>query len=213
MERPARGLKKNEAENLSIIRATETWQRAGTCYIRIQAMAKKHHIPLRQEFDEHDGPETKYIVVTDDGFPIATARMYALDRASVMIGRVVVLPEYRYGDSRIDFYMEKGDERYLMEVKGCTLEVDGIGYFPDAPTDRGVKHIRELIRAVDDWYHAILAFVIQMDGVTEVRANTATHPEFGEALEEASVAGVKVRCLPCHVEPDALYILPGTLMI
>ena len=82
--------------NLSIIRATETWQRAGVYYVRIQAMAKKHHIPLRQEFDEHDGPETKYIVVTDDCFPIATARMYALDRASVMIGRVVVLPEYRH---------------------------------------------------------------------------------------------------------------------
>lgn len=124
-----------------------------------------------------------------------------------------VVPECRYGDSRIDFYIEKGDERYLMEVKGCTLEVDGIGYFPDAPTDRGVKHIRELIRAVDEGYHAILAFVIQMDGVTEVRANTATHPEFGEALEEARLAGVKLRCLPCHVEPDALYILPGTSMI
>ena len=82
--------------NLSIIRATETWQRAGAYYVRIQAMAKKHHIPLRQEFDAHDGPETKYIVVTDDGFPIATARMYALDRASVMIGRVVVLSEYRH---------------------------------------------------------------------------------------------------------------------
>ncbi len=82
--------------NLSVIRATETWQRAGAYYVRIQAMAKKHHITLRQEFDEHDGPETKYIVVTDDDFPIATARMYALDRASVMIGRVVVLPEYRH---------------------------------------------------------------------------------------------------------------------
>ena len=82
--------------NLSVIRATETWQRAGAYYVRIQAMAKKHHITLRQEFDAHDGPGTKYIVVTDDGFPIATARMYALDQSSVMIGRVVVLPEYRH---------------------------------------------------------------------------------------------------------------------
>lgn len=82
--------------NLSVIRATETWQQAGAYYVRIQAMAKKHHITLRQEFDAHDGPGTKYIVVTDDGFPIATARMYALDQSSVMIGRVVVLPEYRH---------------------------------------------------------------------------------------------------------------------
>lgn len=80
---------------LAIIRATETWQQAGAYYVRIQAMAKKHHITLRQEFDEHDGPDTKYIVVTDHDFPIATARMYPLDKTSVMIGRVVVLPEYR----------------------------------------------------------------------------------------------------------------------
>ncbi len=81
---------------LAVIRATEAWQQAGACYVRIQAMAKKHHIALRQEFDAHDGPGTKYIVVTDDDFPIATARMYALDWSSVMIGRVVVLPEYRH---------------------------------------------------------------------------------------------------------------------
>ena len=85
-----------EKPNLNILRATETWQQAGAYYVRIQAMAKKHCIPLREEFDEHDTPETKYIVVTDDGFPIATARMYPLDRRSVMIGRVVVLPEYRH---------------------------------------------------------------------------------------------------------------------
>lgn len=84
-----------ELPRLAIIRAAETWQQAGGYYVRIQAMAKKHHITLRQEFDEHDGPDTKYIVVTDDDFPIATARMYPLDKTSVMIGRVVVLPEYR----------------------------------------------------------------------------------------------------------------------
>ena len=81
---------------LEIIRATETWQQAGAYYVRIQAMAKKHHIPLRQEFDGHDGPDTKYIVVTDNGFPIATARIYPADQESMMIGRVVVLPEYRH---------------------------------------------------------------------------------------------------------------------
>ena len=81
--------------SFAVIRATETWQQAGAYYVRIQAMAKKHHIPLRAEFDAHDGPDTKYIVITDSGFPIATARMYPLDRRSMMIGRVVVLPEYR----------------------------------------------------------------------------------------------------------------------
>ena len=118
-----------------------------------------------------------------------------------------VVPEYRFGGSRIDFYMERDGERFLMEVKGCTLEIDGIGYFPDAPTQRGVKHVRELIRAASEGWHAMLAFVIQTDGVTEVRANAATHPEFAAALEDAKRAGVRVLFLPCHVEPDRLQII------
>ena len=81
---------------IEILRAIETWQQAGAYYVRIQAMAKKHHISLRQEFDGHDGPETKYIVVTDNDFPIATARMYPTEKDTMMIGRVVVLPEYRH---------------------------------------------------------------------------------------------------------------------
>ncbi|MBO6054934.1 MAG: GNAT family N-acetyltransferase [Oscillospiraceae bacterium] len=80
---------------MTILRATETWQQAGAYYVRIQAMARKHHITLREEFDEHDTPETWYIVATDEDFPVATARMYPLDAERVMIGRVVVLPEYR----------------------------------------------------------------------------------------------------------------------
>ncbi len=118
-----------------------------------------------------------------------------------------VVPEYTYGDSRIDFYMTRGEEQFLMEVKGCTLEVDGIGYFPDAPTKRGVKHLRELTKATKDGYKAMLAFVIQMDGVSEVRPNIETHPEFGTALSEAKAAGVEVLFLKCHVEPDLLKII------
>lgn len=117
-----------------------------------------------------------------------------------------VRPEYTYGDSRIDFYMERGEERYLMEVKGCTLEVDGIGYFPDAPTERGIKHLHELSKAVDEGYHCVLAFVIQMEGIHEVRANAETHPAFGVALEEARQAGVEIVFLPCKIEEDSLKI-------
>ena len=80
---------------ISVIRATETWQRAGAYYVRIQGMARQHAITLRREFDEYDAPETKYIVLTDEGFPVATCRFYPLDGAAAMIGRVVVLPEYR----------------------------------------------------------------------------------------------------------------------
>lgn len=122
-------------------------------------------------------------------------------------GYDVVIPEYTYGDSRIDFYMEQGTDKYLMEVKGCTLEIDGMGYFPDAPTERGVKHIRELIKAKKAGYHAVLCFVIQMDGVSEVKANVDTHPEFGVALEDAKKAGVEILFLRCHVEPDTLTVV------
>lgn len=80
---------------MKAIRATENWQRAGAYYVRIQAMAKQYHITLREEFDEHDGPDTDYIVLLDEEFPVATCRIYELDQDSVMVGRVVVLPEYR----------------------------------------------------------------------------------------------------------------------
>ena len=87
------------------------------------------------------------------------------------------------------------------------VDIDGMGYFPDAPTERGVKHIRELIKAKESGYHAILAFVIQMDGINEVRANTDTHPEFGEAMDDAVKAGVEIWFMKCHVEPDTLEII------
>ena len=124
-----------------------------------------------------------------------------------------IAPEYPHNESRIDFFMERGGKKYLLEVKGCTLEMGGVGFFSDAPTERGIKHIRELIRAVDDGYCSILAFVIQMDGVTEVRPNVDTHPAFGTALDEAKKAGVRILCLPCHVEPDRLEILPGSEVV
>ena len=81
---------------MEILRATTTAGRAGAYYVRIQAMARKHQIPLDVEFDEHDTPDTKYIVAVDNYLPIATCRLYAIDDAKVMLGRIVVLPEYRH---------------------------------------------------------------------------------------------------------------------
>ena len=117
-----------------------------------------------------------------------------------------IRPEYSYGSSRVDFFMRKGDQKYLMEVKGCTLERGGTGFFPDAPTKRGTKHIRELIHAAAEGYRAILAFVIQMDGVAEVRPNDETDPAFAAALREALCHGVRILFLTCHVQPDSLTI-------
>lgn len=124
----------------------------------------------------------------------------------------LVRPEYAYGNSRLDFYMEKGNEKYLMEVKGCTLEIDGVGYFPDAPTERGIKHLNELARAAGEGFFSIAAFVVQMEGIHEVRANVATHKEFGEALERAKIAGVKVVCMECRVTEDTLEITRENLI-
>lgn len=117
-----------------------------------------------------------------------------------------IKPEYTYGKSRVDFYMEKGEEKYLMEIKGCTLEIDGIGYFPDAPTERGIKHLKELTEASKTGIHCAIGFVIQMEHIYEVRPNLATHQAFGDALEEAKNAGVEVLFLPCAVTENTLQI-------
>ena len=120
----------------------------------------------------------------------------------------VIHPEYTYGQSRVDFYLENTvHEKILMEVKGCTLEVDGQGYFPDAPTERGVKHLRELAAAQQAGYKCYLTFVIQVPGVVFVMPNNITHPEFGQALEEAKAAGVEVLYLQCDVKDNELKII------
>lgn len=105
--------------NIEVIRASETWQQAGAYYVRIQGMARQHGIPLRREFDEHDTPDTKYIVLTDDGFPVATCRFYPLNEREAMIGRVVVLPEYR----------GKGLGRRVMTEAELWLTALGIRHF------------------------------------------------------------------------------------
>ena len=122
-----------------------------------------------------------------------------------------IKPEYTYGNSRVDFYMERGDQKYLLEVKGCTLEIDGIGYFPDAPTVRSVKHLRELTQAQSAGYQCAVAFVIQMPGITEVRPNITTQPEFGAAWDDAVKAGVKILFLPCSIDRDTLSISTDAL--
>lgn len=128
-----------------------------------------------------------------------------------------IKPEFTYGNSRVDFYMEKKttaseksgalpNQKFLMEVKGRTLEKNGIGYFPDAPTERGVKHLKELAAAVEHGYKCCLDFVIQVPGVKTVLPNIETHPEFGKALEEAKASGVEVLFLQCIVNENELKI-------
>ena len=125
----------------------------------------------------------------------------------------LVRPEYTYGNSRIDFYMERNGEKFLTEVKGCTLADDlhpGTGLFPDAPTERGVKHLHELTKAAKEGYHCTIAFVIQMNGIHQVLPNEAKQPEFKEALVKAAKAGVQIVCYSCHVEAESIKITAVT---
>ena len=119
---------------------------------------------------------------------------------------ITVHPEYRYGDSRLDFCLERPEGLHLVEVKGVTLEREGHCLFPDAPTERGVKHIRELQRAAETGLDAVLFFVVQIRDIHSVAPNDATHPAFGEALREAAAHGVRVLAYDCDVTPDSLKI-------
>ncbi|MBQ4510265.1 MAG: DNA/RNA nuclease SfsA [Clostridia bacterium] len=117
-----------------------------------------------------------------------------------------IKPEYTYGNSRIDIYVENGDKKALIEVKGVTLENNGIAMFPDAPTERGIKHINELIKAKEDGFESYILFVIQMKGVSEFKPNYKTHREFGKALQKAQKAGVKILAYDCIVTENTLKI-------
>ena len=115
-------------------------------------------------------------------------------------------PETTWRKSRFDFYWEAGEEKGFVEVKGCTLEENGLALFPDAPTERGVKHLHELAQAQRGGYRCCVCFVLQMKGCHVFRPNERTHPEFAQALREASAAGVRVLAVDCHVTPDSLCI-------
>ena len=121
-------------------------------------------------------------------------------------GLTLIKPEAKYGNSRFDFYVESEKGGAFIEVKGVTLEENGHARFPDAPTERGVKHIRELIKAKQEGCGAYIIFVVQMEGIKDVAPNDETHPAFGEALAEASQAGVHILAYDCRVTPDSLTI-------
>ena len=112
--------------------------------------------------------------------------------------------EFRYGNSRIDIMASDQRNRYLIEVKGVTLENDGVAMFPDAPTERGAKHLRELISSIDDGYVPCVLFVIQMEDVIRFEPNGVTDPIFSDTLKEAKDSGVNVLAYTCRVTPDSL---------
>lgn len=118
----------------------------------------------------------------------------------------VVRREVTYGSSRFDLYVEQGDRRAFVEVKGVTLENDGTASFPDAPTERGIKHLNELVVAKKQGYEAYALFVIQMKGIHTFTPNDETHKAFGAALRQAAKEGVNILAYDCRVTPDEMLI-------
>lgn len=113
-------------------------------------------------------------------------------------------PEVKYGNSRFDFYLETPTEKWFIEVKGVTLEEDGIARFPDAPTQRGIKHIEELTACLNEGYRSMILFVIKMKGIRHLEPNDRTHPAFGDVLRKAQAAGVVIHAVDCIVTPNSL---------
>ncbi len=141
------------------------------------------------------------LINMDSQAPNAVARE-ALPRLLPQLS--LLRPETVFGTSRFDFYAEASLHHWFIEVKGVTLEENGVARFPDAPTARGARHLRELCRAVDQGYRALALFVIQMKGVVRFEPNARTDPGFAQALEEAAAHGVQLLAVDCRVAPDTL---------
>ena len=163
---------------------------------------------------ESDNParKTKYDLITvkkgdrlinmDSQAPNTAAREWLLAGG---LGEISELrPETVHGDSRFDFSIMKDGKRCLLEVKGVTLENDGVCAFPDAPTERGTKHLRGLARAAEEGFGAYVLFVVQMENVRYLHPNDATDPAFGKTLREAAEAGVKILAMDCRVTPGSM---------
>lgn len=151
------------------------------------------------------GEGSAILINMDSQVPNDVAEEWLRD-GEIFTSNVVIRREVKMGNSRFDFYIEDGERKAFLEVKGCTLEKDGVAMFPDAPTERGVKHIKELIECVKNGYEAYVLFVIQMKGVYEFRPNDDTHKEFGDALRDAEQNGVHIIAVDCIVIPDSLKI-------
>ena len=118
----------------------------------------------------------------------------------------LIKPEAKYKNSRFDYYIETDKKKIFLEVKGVTLEENGVVLFPDAPTERGVRHLKELCQCIGDGFEAYVVFVVQLEGAKYFTPNRKTHPQFADALEEAKTAGVNILCAECSVTPTELKI-------
>ncbi|MBE7047239.1 MAG: DNA/RNA nuclease SfsA [Ruminococcaceae bacterium] len=188
------------------------------CHVKNTGRCKELLIPgVKVYLEESDNKDrkTKYDLVSvmkgeklfniDSSAPNKVFGEWAIN--SGYFGNITYFkPECKYKNSRFDFYMETDEDKIFAEVKGVTLEKDGVLMFPDAPTQRGVKHLRELIECTKEGYKAYAVFVIQTDYAKYFTPNSITHPEFAEALSDAKKSGVNILCVTCDVSDDKISI-------
>ena len=187
------------------------------CHVKNTGRCRELLVPGTRVWCQHwDNPnrKTNYDLITvekgsrlinmDSQAPNAGAKEWLLAGGLGEISNVK--PETRWEESRFDFSFQKDGKLCFLEVKGVTLENDGVCAFPDAPTTRGVKHLQELTRLAQSGYGAYVLFVIQMDQVNELHPNDATDPAFGRALREAAAAGVQVMAVDCAVTEDTMVL-------
>lgn len=186
------------------------------CHVKNTGRCRELLLPGVTVFlEESDNPKrsTKYdLVAVNKGKMLINVDSMAPNKAVFEFlkgGRLFenvtkIRPETTYGDSRFDFYVETENDRIFIEVKGVTLEENGVVMFPDAPTERGVKHINELVAAKNDGYKAYVLFVVQMSECKYFTPNRATHPEFADALCRAREKGVEILAYNCRLTPDSM---------
>lgn len=172
------------------------------------------------EVAENPNRKTKYDLISvekqrEDGLPLLVnmdsqapnqAAEEWLKTGSLFSPDAVIRREVTYKGSRFDFYVEDGVRKIFLEVKGVTLEQDGHVSFPDAPTERGVKHVEELIGCMQEGYEAYILFVIQMKGILDFSPNDVNHPQFGAALRKAAQAGVQILAMDCVITDTTMTI-------
>ena len=186
---------------------------AAVCHVKNTGRGRELLVPGAKVYLEESGNparKTQYdLIAVEKGTRLINMDAQAPNRIFAQWIRqqepeITVHPEYRYGDSRLDFCLERPEGLHLVEVKGVTLEREGHCLFPDAPTERGVRHLHELMRAVEEGHRATAFFVIQMADVLDFAPNDTTHPAFGKALREAARRGVEIVAYTCRVTPETV---------
>lgn len=188
------------------------------CHVKNTGRCKELFVPGATVFlqkSSNPNRKTKYdliavikngiLINVDSQIPNAVAAQW-IENGGLFPDVTYLKREKTYGNSRFDLYVETPERKAFIEVKGVTLENEGLACFPDAPTERGVKHVQELCKCINDGYEAYILFVIQMKGVRSFSPNWKTHPAFGEALLAAEKAGVHILAYDCDVTKDSIRI-------